>query len=225
MRSVRTPHSVRFASVVLDMDSTISGLEGIDWLASERGADVAATVRELTQEAMEGRMELEQVYAARLNVIRPSRNDIAVLGSRYLTERAPGAENALSVMRDAGVRVVVVSGGLRPALLPLAELLGVEASDVHAVELSFGSDGEYVGFDTTSPLATQTGKKDVVASLNLPRKSLMVGDGSTDLAARDAVDAFAAFTGFVRREAVAARADFVVSSFDELLEIVLAGPA
>jgi hypothetical protein len=36
------------------------------------------------------------------------------------------------------------------------------------------------------------------------------------------VDAFAAYTGFVRRDAVVAGADFVVESFDQLLELVLA---
>jgi hypothetical protein len=36
------------------------------------------------------------------------------------------------------------------------------------------------------------------------------------------VDAFAAFTGFVRRDAVVDGADYVVESFEQLLEIVLA---
>jgi hypothetical protein len=47
---------------------------------------------------------------------------------------------------------------------------------------------------------------------------LAVGDGATDLAVRPAVDAFAAFTGFVRRDAVVRAADFELSTFDELLE-------
>jgi phosphoglycolate phosphatase-like HAD superfamily hydrolase len=49
----------------------------------------------------------------------------------------------------------------------------------------------------------------------------MVGDGATDLATRGAVDSFAAFTGFVSRDAVVRQADFVISSFAELAEYVL----
>jgi hypothetical protein len=38
---------------------------------------------------------------------------------------------------------------------------------------------------------------------------------------REATDAFAAFTGFVRREAVVRVADYVVTSFRELSDLVL----
>ena len=55
----------------------------------------------------------------------------------------------------------------------------------------------------------------------LPRRILAVGDGATDLAIRPAVDAFAAFTGFVRRAPVVASADVVIDSFAQLVELVL----
>ena len=66
------------------------------------------------------------------------------------------------------------------------------------------------------------GKRTVVESLALPPRVLAVGDGATDLAIRPVVDAFAAFTGFVRRNAVVQDADLVVDSFDQLTDIVLA---
>ena len=50
---------------------------------------------------------------------------------------------------------------------------------------------------------------------------LAVGDGNTDLAARKSVDAFAAFTGIVRRDPVVAEADHVLESFDQLTRLVL----
>jgi hypothetical protein len=39
---------------------------------------------------------------------------------------------------------------------------------------------------------------------------------------RPAVDAFAAYVGFVRREPVVRGAEYVITSFDELAELVLA---
>ena len=42
----------RFGTVVLDVDSTISGIEGIDWLASRRGEIISRRVSSLTEEAM-----------------------------------------------------------------------------------------------------------------------------------------------------------------------------
>jgi soluble P-type ATPase len=94
--------------------------------------------------------------------------------------------------------------------------------DVHAVSLRFTPDGDYEGYDAGSPLATAVGKRTVVEALGLPPRVLAVGDGATDLAIRPVVEAFAAFTGFVRRDAVVQDADLVVTSFDQLLDLVLA---
>src|SRR5262249_28185501 len=62
-----------FATVILDVDSTVAGIEGIDWLAQRRGPDVAAKIAQLTDDAMRGTLPLEAVYGARLDAIRPTR--------------------------------------------------------------------------------------------------------------------------------------------------------
>jgi phosphoserine phosphatase len=211
-----------FASVVLDVDSTVSGIEGIDWLAERRGADVAARVVGLTDRAMRGEIALDAVYGERLDLVRPSREEVGALADEYIATLAPGAREAIDRLRSHGRRVVLVSGGIREAILPLAVHLGISVDDVYAVPVRFASNGAFAGFDGSSPLATATGKRAVAELLALPRRVLAMGDGSTDLAMRPAVDAFAAFTGFVRREPVCAKADLTLDSFDQLAEIVLA---
>ena len=210
-----------FATVILDVDSTVSGIEGVDWLAARRGDVVAGKVAALTDEAMRGVIALEDVYATRLGLVRPRREDIEALARAYVSAVAPGCATAVRRLRDAGVQVMLVSGGLRPALLPLAGHLGVGTSDVHGVEVRFDAVGSYDGFDAASPLTTATGKRTLVESLAPQRPVLAVGDGSTDLAMRAAVDRFIAFTGFVRREPVVRGADAVIHSFDELVPLVL----
>ena len=207
-----------FRSVVLDVDSTLCGVEGIDWLAEQRGPDVAQRTRALTERAMDGEIALDAVYGERLALIRPTVADIAGLAQVYRATLAPGAESAIEEMKSAGVRVVLVSGGIRQAIEPLASDLEVE---LRAVELKFDEKGGYAGFDSASPLATQQGKLEVVRSLGLARPALAVGDGSTDVAMRDGVDQFVAFTGFTQREAVVAKAHAVVASFEELARVVL----
>lgn len=211
-----------FASVILDVDSTLCGIEGIDWLAERRGSAVGTQVAGLTERAMRGEIVLDAVYGERLALVRPSRNEIAALAHAYASSLALGAAQAIQRLRAAERRVVLVSGGICEAILPVARLLGIAEHDVHAVSLRFGSDGAYGGFDTGSPLATATGKRAVAASLALPPRVLAMGDGATDLAMRPAVDAFAAFTGFVSRESVVVAADYVLESFDQLVELVLA---
>ena len=210
-----------FASVILDVDSTLCGIEGIDWLAARRGADVGGRVTGLTDRAMRGEIALDAVYGERLAMVEPSREAIAALGDAYLAALAPGAEGAVRALRAAGRRVVLVSGGLREAILPVAQRVGVPDEDVCAVSVQFDADGGYAGFDLASPLATAAGKRVVAKSLALPRRILAMGDGATDLAMRPAVDAFAAYVGFVNRAPVVAAADVVISTFDQLVELVL----
>src|SRR4051794_31486881 len=95
----------RFRSVVLDVDSTVSGVEGVDWLAARRGDEMARTIAELTHAAMQGGVPLEQVYARRLAKIRPRRDEIEALSHEYIERLAPGAEKAISRFLHAGVQV------------------------------------------------------------------------------------------------------------------------
>ena len=215
----------RYNSVILDVDSTLAALEGIDWLAAQRGPDVVARVAALTDRAMQGEIALESVYAERLALVRPGRAELAALADAYVAATVPGAKDAVARLREAGVRVALVSGGIRQSILPLARSLGVAPQDVHAVDVVVDMGGQYFAFDAGSPLATQTGKRAVAETLlgsgRFPRPALAVGDGATDVAMKGTADAFAAFTGVVRREPVVREADHEVKSFDELTQLIL----
>lgn len=214
------PHA---RSVIFDVDSTLCGIEGIDWLAALRSPAVTAEIATMTREAMAGERALEAVYGARLELVAPTRSEVERLSEEYLATLAPDAPDVLDALRDAGLRLVLVSGGVRQALLPLAARLGIAAEDVHAVTLLFDADGRYLDFDHTSPLTQQRGKATLVRTLALPRPVLAIGDGSTDLAIRTAraCDIFAAFTGFERREAVVIGADLECASFEALQRYLL----
>lgn len=211
----------RFASVILDVDSTLSGIEGIDWLAARRGAEVGREVARLTAEAMAGERSIEEVYGARLAVVRPTTADLVELADAYWKNVAPGAGDAIRRLDAAGVRLHVVTSGLRAAVAPFVARLGLPAERVHAVACEFDARGDFSSFDATEPLVLQGGKRKVAERLQLTPPVLAVGDGMTDAEIRPIADAFAAFTGFVRREPVVAIADFTVGSFAALERLVL----
>ncbi len=219
---------VRYSSVVLDVDSTLTRIEGIEWLAERRGPSVAHAVAEMTRRAMEGTISLDSVYGARLSLVQPSRSDVDALGDAYSAGVVAGARLAIGEMQAAGIRVVAVSGGVRQAVARFAISLGIGDRDVYAVTLRFTSSGAYAGFDETSPLARRGGKPVVVRGLGLSRPIIGVGDGSTDAEMKTmagegapAVDAFAAFVGVASRPAVVAVADYVVHTMPELPALVL----
>lgn len=211
----------RFATVVLDVDSTLSAIEGIDWLAQRRGEVVARKVATLTNDAMRGAVPLEQVYGARLAAIRPRREDLDALSRAYVEALAPGAVEAIAELRRAGVHLVLMSGGLRHALVRLAFHLGVDIEDLHAVDIRFDAVGAYAGFDATSILTASDGKARLLARLAVDAPILVVGDAVTDLAMRSVAGRFAAFTGFVSREPVVRDADYTIDSFAQLATLVL----
>lgn len=225
----------RFASVVLDVDSTLTRIEGIEWLAARRGPVIARTVATMTECAMRGAEPLEAVYGERLALVRPTRAEVAALARAYVDSVVTGARAAVAALRKAHIRLAVLSGGVREAVAPFAASLGITDREVHAVSLRFTPDGGYAGFDDASPLARSGGKPVVVRALGLARPVLAVGDGSTDAELKTgagaeakgrgkgepAVDAFAAFVGVARRESVVAVADFVMQRLAELPVLVL----
>ncbi|HEX7090905.1 MAG TPA: HAD-IB family phosphatase [Longimicrobiales bacterium] len=201
------PAEPRFRTVLFDCDSTLSTIEGVDELARDH-----PEVRALTEAAMRGEVPLEEVYGRRLEIVRPSREAVEALGRRYIETMVPGAREAVSALLAAGVRVRVISAGLRPAVVTLARVLGLGDDDVAAVDIYFSADGAYAGYDAASPLARSGGKRAVVEEWlpELPRPILMVGDGATDLEVQGVADCFAAFAGVVARPAVIEAADEVI---------------
>ena len=193
----------RFSTVVFDCDSTLSSIEGIDELCRALPPSRREEVAALTRAAMDGEVPLSDVYGRRLDVVRPSRDDLDALGRLYAEAAVPGAFSVLERLRAAGVRVVVVSGGLRPAVEAFARALGVDARDVFAVDVHFDEEGAYAGFDESSPLARNQGKVAVLKELREQGKPLLfLGDGITDLEAAPVVDLFIGYGGVVRRPSV-----------------------
>ena len=95
----------------------------------------------------------------------PTSSDIAQLSRAYTDALAPGARESIFRLRDAGLCLALVSGGIRQAIRPLARELGFSDGSLHAVSVSFDDAGQFVGYDEKSPLATHHGKRDVVAAL------------------------------------------------------------
>ena len=217
--------SPAFASVIFDCDSTLSAIEGIEELAASHRAEVTR----LTEAAMRGEVALEEVYGRRLALIRPTRAAVDALGRRYVEALVPGARETIAGLRDAGVEVRILSGGLRPPVLDVARALGLGEGAVTAVDIRFDERGEYAGFDERSPLTRSDGKADIVREWGegLPRPAMLVGDGATDLAAAREVEMFVAFAGVVERPLVTAAADVVVRdrSLSPILALALEIPS
>ncbi|MGY6278192.1 HAD-IB family phosphatase [Methylomonas sp. MgM2] len=211
-----------FDVICFDCDSTLSRVEGVDELARRRGMfdEVAA----LTDKAMNGEVALEDVYGHRLELIKPDKAAMDWLADLYIAEIVDGVAETVKTLLEHGKQVHIISGGLRQAILPLAALLGIPESRVHAVDVMFDENGQYLDFARQSPLAVSGGKARICRRLRMHHSSLvMVGDGQTDLEAKKSGAYMIGFGGVVKRPLVQERSDLFIpdASLTAILPYVL----
>jgi len=199
--------------ICFDCDSTLSSVEGIDELARLRGPEVFASVVALTEDAMNGKIRIEDIFGLRLKAIRPTQADAAAVGQSYLSTVEPTAKATIAALVGMGWTPVIISGGFRQAIRPLADFLGV--GRVEAVDLHFAADGTYAGYDASYPSTRSGGKPEIIARLReeyRPERVVMIGDGVSDLETLPAVDLFIGFGGFATRERVKRESPAFVTS-------------
>jgi len=209
--------TANYRLVFFDVDSTLVTIEGIDILGGDN-----PEIARLTEAAMNGEIPLDQVYARRLEMIRPTRDAIEGLAKRYLDSIVCGGAETVGTLLKAGCAIHLVSAGIEQALIPLARRFGVR---LHAVRLEFNAEGDYQDFDRRSPLTRPRGKELVVRDVRARAhgKAAFVGDGVSDLEAKPAVDLFIGFGGVHTRPQVRENAGVFVPgpSLDGVLPYLL----
>ncbi len=225
--------------IFFDCDSTLSTIEGIDILAEQAGKKDA--VEALTKAAMEGELGLEDVYAKRLAAINPSKEQIHQIRQAYKDNPVEDSAELIDVLHALGHKVYIISGGIYAPVAEFGISLGVARDNIRAVKLEFDqlsgewwrnngdrqADASYSGFDE-GPLTISDGKAHIVKELLGTQKgrSLLIGDGSSDLRASHAVDLFVGFGGVESRKPVLEEAPaFIHSESIAPLLALAAGPA
>ena len=215
-----------FDLIFFDCDSTLSTIEGIDELARFKGKEWRVGV--LTEKAMNGDLDLQEVYGKRLQAIRPTRGQLKAIEERYWETIVPDVEAVLAALRFLGKQIFIISGGLAEPVRGFGKRLGVPAENIRAVELEYnelsGDWWHYYQPETKhrqtyldyneGPLTVSSGKPAIVQGLAGDKhgRRLMVGDGASDLATRSVVDLFVGFGGVVARDKVKKEADLFINS-------------
>ena len=208
-------------AVCFDVDSTVIDEEGIDVLADTlgKGPEVSAW----TTKAMDGGTKFEDALAARLEIIQPSKSDIAKCLEKHPLRLSPGVDKLVEALHKRGTSVYLVSGGFRLMIEPVAERLGVSIDNIYANTILFNDSGDYTGFDANEPTSADMGKPKAVGMIKEKKgynTMIMVGDGATDAQAKPPADAFIGFGGVVSRAAVKEKACWFVTDFDAMIDIV-----
>jgi phosphoserine phosphatase len=165
--------------VVMDMDSTLIGIEVIDELARAHG--VFDDVSRITRRAMMGEMDYDQSLRERVALL-------AGLDARVLTDLAAnlplteGAETLLKVLKRLGYKTAVISGGFSHAAEALQARLGIDHAWSNTLEIEGGRLtgrvlGQIVNAQRKAELLEQ-----LAASEGIPLEQVIaIGDGANDL--------------------------------------------
>ncbi len=187
----------------VDCDSTLSTIEGIDELARARGEGVFEAVVAMTNAAMNGEIPVESAFGRRMDLIRPDAVACARVAEMYRRTVVPGMAELMAALRAEGWLPVILSGGFKPLIGPLADDLGVR--HVEAVPLAILPDGSYGGYGEDYPTTRAGGKNEIIRDWRaamLPERVVMMGDGASDLETKPEVDLFIGYGGVVEREKV-----------------------
>ena len=200
--------TAKFNSILFDFDGTLSTIDGIEFLAELKG--VSEKVKSLAIRNKNTYSVSADLYRRRLECSQPHLRDIDQLIAAYKRALLPGVKQTFHWLHGLNKDIYIISGGIKNALIPVGELLGVSAERIFAVELEFDGQGNMIGFDSTSPRTDVGGKKQLIASLRLQRPSVLIGDGTNDVAARDSVDQCIGFGGVEYRPLIEEHCEWYV---------------
>lgn len=197
-------------AVVFDCDSTLSKVEGIDELARLNGH--GEKVLEMTHQAMSHTGVNNSLYSQRLDLVKPTQEQMKILGDLYYQHRTPGAEATIKFLSDLGKKVFIMSAGLLPPVQLFGEQLGIAKSAAYAVDIFFDKDGNYSHYEEDSLLTGMTGKREIIRDLTefYPR-IIHVGDGLNDIESREVAARFIGYGGVTYRENIAKVCDYYVT--------------
>ena len=165
--------------VVFDMDSTLIDAEVIDELAIEAG--VGQQVAEITEAAMQGKLDFKQSFEQRLALLEGL--DASVL--QKIAQRLQlneGAEHLISTLKKLGYKTAIVSGGFSFFGEYLQEILGVDYVYANQLDIENGKvtgrvKGNIIDGQRKADLLRELAKRDGL----MLEQVIAVGDGANDL--------------------------------------------
>jgi len=165
--------------VVFDMDSTLIDAEVIDELAIEAG--VGQQVAEITEAAMQGKLDFKQSFEQRLALLEGL--DASVL--QKIAQRLQlneGAEHLVSTLKKLGYKTAIVSGGFSFFGEYLQEILGVDYVYANQLDIENGKvtgrvKGDIIDGQRKADLLRELAERDGL----MLEQVIAVGDGANDL--------------------------------------------
>lgn len=190
--------------LLMDMDSTVIDVECIDEIAKLAG--VGDKVSEVTELAMQGKLDFAESLINRVNCLANANEDI-LLEVRDRLPLMPGLSKLVSVLKANHWKVAIASGGFTYFADYLADRLELDAAVANQLNIA---DGKLLG-TVSGAIVDANVKAETLLKLadkwGIPHsQTVAMGDGANDLVMMNAAGLGVAYHAkpIVRQQAAAA---------------------
>jgi phosphoserine phosphatase len=163
----------------MDVDSTLIQQEVIDLLADYAG--VMPEVKEITEQAMSGKLDFKQSLAKRVDLLEGLSEEIFQWLKPQI-QLTPGVQELILAVHELGGKIGAVSGGFSQVLEPLAKEIGLDYWMANSLEVRGGKlTGNLVG-PVIDAEAKATALKSWASDSGIPlEQTIAIGDGANDI--------------------------------------------
>ena len=215
-------------NIVIDFDSTFVKLEGLEELAkialrdNPNKLEVIKEIEKITNEGMSGKISFEESLESRLKLFNSNKDDVSELVNLLQNNVSDSIKRNKSFFNQYASNIYIISGGFDDWILPIVQEFGLKENNILSNKFIYDLNGNIIGIDKSIPLTKSGGKTQCVKALHLSGYKLMIGDGFTDYEVKKngIVDKFILYTENVHRKELDLFADYILSSWDEVITLL-----
>jgi len=214
--------------LIIDFDSTFIRDETLDEIANivslsdDTQKKLKDKIQNITNQAMEGKIDFRQALKKRVEMLKIHKNDISNIITILEKRVSLSFIKNKNRIRAISNRIYIISGGFKEIIIPIVKEFGIPEHNVFANEFTYNDKGFIKGINDTSQLSYSDGKIRALKTIDIKFGAYVIGDGSTDLEMKKvkSVNAFICFTENINRLSVSSQADYIASNLDEVFQII-----
>jgi len=215
-------------SLILDFDSTIIGLETLEYLADvsiknpSKKQELIKKISYYTSLAMNGDITFEKSLDLRFDLMKLNRSNINASINHFKNKIDNSFLDNINFFKKNIDSIYVVSGGFKSIIHSVLNSIFKADWNIYANKFVFDDKDNVIGVEKGNPLSLSGGKVKLVKSLNLNNDIIVVGDGYTDYEIKkfNVAKYFLAYTAHVKRDNVVKNADIICNDFYDVIEFI-----